>query len=243
MPVIVRLQRANRGSRFRALSLRGAEVGALIDPFLGVDHAWMSGPTFPPHRHAGFSAVSYVFLDSETGIDNHDSIGTHNVISPGALHWTTAGRGVMHEEIPAETGKTVHSLQIFVNLPEERRNDEPFALSLPLEDIPVVRLPAATVRVPLGTFGDVRSSLTPPTEISLLDISIEGGAELQVPVASGQNVFVMPIHGALMIGGQLFSAEETGVPVFSVQATPYAIELRAEQGVAKAALFAGAPLN
>lgn len=85
MSVIATLQRANHGSQFRVYGLRG--VADLIDPFIGVDHAWMSGPTFPPHRHAGFSAVSYVFLDSETGIDNRDSLGTRNLIRPGGLHW------------------------------------------------------------------------------------------------------------------------------------------------------------
>ncbi|XHO07094.1 hypothetical protein ACEQUB_p00340 (plasmid) [Ralstonia syzygii] len=61
MPAIATLQRANHGSHFRAYGLRG--VAALIDPFLGIDHAWMSAPTFAPHPHAGFSAVSYLFLD------------------------------------------------------------------------------------------------------------------------------------------------------------------------------------
>lgn len=108
MPVIASLQRANHGSHFRAYALRG--VAALIAPILGVDHAWMSGPTFPPHRHAGFSAVSYPFPDSETGIDNRDSIGSHNLIRPGGLHWATAGSRIIHEEVPAESGKTLHSL-------------------------------------------------------------------------------------------------------------------------------------
>ncbi|WP_436304007.1 MULTISPECIES: pirin-like C-terminal cupin domain-containing protein [unclassified Variovorax] len=55
----------------------------MIDPFLGIDHAWMSAPTFPPHPHAGFSAVTYLFLDSETGIANPDSPGNSTLIQPG----------------------------------------------------------------------------------------------------------------------------------------------------------------
>jgi hypothetical protein len=106
MPTIARLQPMNFGSHFRAYALRGGEAAEPIDPFLGVDHAWISAPTFPPHPHAGFSAVSYLFLDSETGVDNRDSLGNHNLISPGGLHWTAASRGVMHEEFPAKTGKT-----------------------------------------------------------------------------------------------------------------------------------------
>lgn len=72
--IIASIQRINHGSNFKAYGLRDAVT--LINPFIGVDHAWMSGPTFPPHPHAGFSAVSYLFLDSETGITNRDSLGT-----------------------------------------------------------------------------------------------------------------------------------------------------------------------
>lgn len=82
MSVIAPIQRANHGGHFRAYGLRG--VAELIDPFLGVDHYWMSAPTFPAHPHAGISAVSYLFLDSETGMVNRDSIGTHNLIQPVA---------------------------------------------------------------------------------------------------------------------------------------------------------------
>lgn len=74
MSIIATLQRANQGSHFRAYGLRG--MAALIDHFLGVDHAWMSAPTFPPHPHTGFSAVSYLFLDSKTGINSRDSLAT-----------------------------------------------------------------------------------------------------------------------------------------------------------------------
>ena len=101
---IARMQHANRGSHFQAYRFHGASP-AQLDPFIGIDHAWMSAPTFPPHPHAGFSAVTYLFLDSETGIQNRDSNGNRTLIEPGGLHWTAAGRGVVHEENPAITGR------------------------------------------------------------------------------------------------------------------------------------------
>lgn len=241
MSVIAPLQRANHGSHFRAYGLRG--VAALIDPFLGVDHAWMSAPTFPSHPHAGFSAVSYLFLDSETGIDNRDSLGTRNLIRPGGLHWATAGSGIVHEEVPAETGKTVHSLQIFVNLAPERQSIAPFALTVEPQDVPVVQLPGARVRVPVGTFGDARSPLNPPTEVTMLDISLEEGAELAVPVAAGYCAFVMPIFGTAMVDGQNFGHNDLKLPVFPARDTPHAITLQSPHGSAKIMLFAGPPLH
>ncbi|KAF1710144.1 pirin family protein [Pseudoxanthomonas sacheonensis] len=241
MPIIAPLQRANHGSHFRAYGLRG--VSALIDPFLGVDHAWMSGPTFPPHSHVGFSAVSYLFLDSETGIDNRDSLGTRNLIRPGGLHWTTAGNGIVHEEVPAEAGKTVHSLQIFVNLATDRKYIAPSVLTLEPQDVPVVQSSGAKVRVPLGGFGDGRSPLNPPTEVTMLDISLEEGAELAVPVAAGHCAFVMPIFGTTRVDGQNFGHNDLKLPVFPAQNTPRTIALQAPHGSAKAMLFAGPPLH
>jgi redox-sensitive bicupin YhaK (pirin superfamily) len=241
MPVIAPLQRANHGSHFRAYGLRG--MAKLIDPFIGVDHAWMSAPTFPPHPHAGFSAVSYLFLDSETGISNHDSIGNHNLIRPGGLHWITAGRGVVHEEVPAEAGKTVHSLQIFVNLARDQQSIDPFALSLGPLDVPVVQTPGVKVRVPLGRYEEARSPLSPPTDVTMLDISLEEGTALSVSVASGHRAFVMPIFGPVEVNGRRFDRDNLGLPVFESRAAAHAIALRAPQGSAKAMFFSGRPFG
>ncbi|WP_373886746.1 pirin family protein [Duganella sp. BJB1802] len=206
MPVIATVQRANHGSHFRAFGLRG--VSELINPFIGIDHAWMSAPTFPAHPHTGFSAVSYLFLDSETGIENQDSVGNHNLIKPGGLHWMAAGRGVIHEEVPAEVGKTVHSLQIFVGLAAADRGREPYALGIEPQDVPVVHLPGARVRVPVGTFGAVSSPLKPPAEVIMLDIGLEAEAELVVPVAAGYAALVMPIFGTVAVDGQHFDRDD-----------------------------------
>jgi redox-sensitive bicupin YhaK (pirin superfamily) len=202
----------------------------------------MSAPTFPPHPHAGFSAVSYLFLDSETGIDNRDSLGTRNLIRPGGLHWATAGSGIVHEEIPAEPGKTVHSLQIFVNLAPERQGIAPFALSLEPQDVPVVKLPGAKVRVPVGDFRGARSPLHPPTEVTMLDISLGDGAELEVPIALGHCAFVMPIFGTATVDSQDFEHNDLKLPVYPAQDTPHTITLQALHGSAKVMLFAGQPL-
>ncbi|HXD42710.1 MAG TPA: pirin family protein [Ramlibacter sp.] len=242
MTPIARMQRANRGSQFRAYRLHGSDL-AQLDPFIGIDHAWMSAPTFPPHPHAGFSAVTYLFLDSETGIANRDSQGNRTLIEPGGLHWTAAGRGVVHEENPAVLGSTAHLLQIFVNLAVDRQGAEPFALSIEPQDVPLVHLPGAKVRVPLGSFGNRRSPLRPPTDVSLVDISLEDGANLSVPILASHCSFIMPIFGALEIDGQSFDANELRLPVFSAQATAREVTLTAKHGPAKAVVFSGVPLR
>jgi redox-sensitive bicupin YhaK (pirin superfamily) len=242
MTTTAHMHRANRGSHFRAYGLHGSDA-TQIDPFLGIDHAWMSAPTFPPHPHAGFSAVTYLFLDSETGIANRDSQGNSTLIEPGGLHWTAAGRGVVHEENPAVPGSTAHLLQIFVNLPRERQNAAPFALSLAPQHVPVVQRPGVRVRVPLGSFDGVHSPLTPPTDVTLLDITLEDGAELTLPVPAGQRAFFMPILGNAELNGESFGLDDLSAPILPTATEATTHKLAAKSGRAKVAVFIGEPLR
>lgn len=241
MPTVVQLKRANHGSHFRAFGLRGA--AALIDPFIGVDHAWMSAPTFPPHPHVGFSAVSYVFFDSESGIANRDSLGTVNLIQPGGVHWMVAGKGVVHEEVPAQQGKTVHSLQIFVQLPPEKRSAAPQALSLTPQQVPTVQRPGVKVRVVAGEFAGQCSPTEAPTAVDMLDISLDARAELVIPVAPGRTTFVLPVLGTVNVDGQPFALEDLQAPVYQAERVPREIKLQTPLGAAKVMVFGGTPFN
>jgi redox-sensitive bicupin YhaK (pirin superfamily) len=159
------------------------------------------------------------------------------------LHWTAAGRGVVHEEIPAEAGKVTHLFQIFIGLPASRQGAAPYALSLQPEDIPIVELPGVLIRVPLGTFGTARSPMDPPTRINLLDIQVGAGAALTVPVAPGENAFVMPIKGRLTVNGIEYDADGSEIPAFSASDNAQSISLEARHGSLEAAVFSGIPVR
>ena len=237
-----RLHRINNGKNFRAYTLRSNSTTP-IDPFLAIDHAWMSGPTFPPHPHAGFSAVSYLLLDSETGIANRDSMGNKNIIQPGGLHWTAAGRGVVHEEIPVEQNKTVHMLQIFVNLASEKQKEKPMALGLSPQDIPVIQHEGVRVRVVLGRLGEVQSPLETPTPVNMYDISLNDGMNLKFSIPSGHSAFVLPIFGSFETSGDLFASDIPNIPVYPTSETPVDVRLTAKNGDCKFIVFTGKPLN
>lgn len=240
---IVKLQSMKIGDGFRATAIRGGEMAKPIDPFLGVDHAYMSTPTFQPHPHAGFSAVSYLFEDSTTGILNRDSRGTQNLIKAGGLHWTAAGRGIVHEEIPAKNGKMVHMLQIFVNLASHKQSADAFALSIDPNDVPVVKSKGVFIRVPLGSYGEVSSPLQAPTNVTLLDITLDDGAEISIPIATGKSAFVLPIIGNVKIDGQDFVGGESAAPVYTEQTSPSEIKIQATNGKAQVVVFSGTPLK
>lgn len=243
MTHVLRLEKMVHGADFRALTLRDTGRTGAIDPVLGIDHAWMRGPTFPPHQHVGFSAVSYVFADAETGLSNEDSIGTKNLIRPGGLHWTAAGRGIVHEEVPTEPGKMAHLFQIFVNLPAAKQSAPPFALSLEPEDVPIVDLPGLQIRVVLGAFGEKRSPMTPPTALTLLDISMDADVSQDVPVAAGHNVFIVPVKGRTLINGVLYDADDARLPAFPAQATGQTVKIETQDDASQVVLFAGLPIR
>jgi redox-sensitive bicupin YhaK (pirin superfamily) len=236
------LYRFNHGNDFRAYTLRGESVSSL-DPFLAVDHAWMNEATFPPHPHAGFSAVSYLFLDSETGITNRDSLGNRNIIQPGGLHWTAAGRGVVHEEIPTEQGKTVHMLQIFVNLSKEMQQQPAKALSLLPHDIPVIQDDGRRIRVVLGEFEGVSSPLCPPTEVNMYDISLDDEQEQEITIPAGHNAFILPVFGSLEVDNRSYASDIPKVPVFSCSMDKQKFVLVAKNGNCKLVVFTGKPLH
>lgn len=231
----------NHGQQFRAFSLRDPNKSDVnLSPFIGVDHAWMSGPTFAPHPHAGLSAVSYLFLDSETGIINQDSIGTKNIIKPGGLHWTAAGKGIVHEEVPAEVGKTVHSLQIFVDLKDKTM--PPQALTIEAEDVPTLHQPGIHIRVPVGEYQDAKSSLDVPTKVTILDISAEPNKEIELEIPEGQSAFLLPIFGEFSVDNQIFNLTGQQVPVVYPKPAKRVVKVSASALGAKFVGFLGQPL-
>jgi redox-sensitive bicupin YhaK (pirin superfamily) len=186
-------------------SFRGGDSGAwmlhpqdthALDPVVIVDHFRMSQPTFAPHPHAGFSAVTYLFEDSEDGFINRDSLGHTLPIEPGALHWTQAGSGVLHEEIPRMSGRVSHGLQIFVNSPAALKGSAPVMFQRHAGEIAVVEpSPGVLVRVVLGDFAGTSARIGAHTPLTLLDITLAPHTTLDVPLPHGERAFAIVASG------------------------------------------------
>ncbi|MFM7330257.1 MAG: pirin family protein [Brachymonas sp.] len=164
-----------------------------IDPFIGVDSYTLRSNPFGPHPHAGMSAVSLTLPESEGGTINRDTMGDHSLISPGDLHWFQAGRGAMHEETPAAHGKTEHGLQIFVNLSRANKAAEPVGFRVSHQDMPTVSFEGGSLRVVAGEFAGQSSPIASDarwlTRVNMLDVTLEAGASVDIPVAAGDNAF------------------------------------------------------
>lgn len=239
------LQPFGNGAGFSGFGLRDPKLHAAIDPFLSVDHFRMSAPTFPPHPHAGFSAVTYLFADSQTAFINRDSLGHRLEIAPGAVHWTQAAGGVMHEEYPRDPGKQAHGLQIFVNLAASQKHAKPSVKHAAATDIPSFDLAGARATVPFGNYLGHASSLQPDSHATLVDIELTAGMPVRLPLPARNNGFLLVIEGDLTaaaatsrevlspsVGGGISALTEDGF--LTVTGGP---------GLTRLALFLGMPLR
>lgn len=227
------VQRQRAGSGLSVLRLHGE--AARLDPFIAVDHFRMSAPTFPPHPHAGLSAVTYLFDDAQTGLLNRDSLGNEGPIEPGALHWTLAGAGVMHEEFPLEPGREVHGLQIFVNLPAAQKLRAPQALQLEGRAMPRQQGPGWRAVVPFGSTLGVHAPLVLPLNVSLAIVDIEPGARFTHVLPAQERGFVMVVSGLGLAGDESIEAGQAFL-------RGHRLELQALESM-RLALFSGRPLN
>jgi redox-sensitive bicupin YhaK (pirin superfamily) len=202
-------QALNHGAGFRAIGLRGDS--AQMDPYLMADHYWMSQPTFGPHPHAGFSAVTYMFDDAETGFRNRDSRGHDSVIAAGDVHWTVAGAGVVHDEVPQVPGRMAHGLQLFVNLPLASQHMAPQALHTASAAMPrVQQRSGALVKVAFGAYDDGQqrhaAPMALPTDATLFDVHLKAGARLRYPVQPGTTTLLLAVQGQLQVAEQTLTA-------------------------------------
>ncbi len=210
-----------------------------LDPVVLVDHFVMPTPAFAPHPHAGFSAVTYLFEDGG-GVRNRDSLGDDRVIGPGALHWTQAGRGMLHEELPAAPGVAAHGLQLFVNSRAADKDAPPAAFHRRADEVPVALLPDGTaVRVVRGEFGGHRAPLPAHTGLLLLDARLPAGASLAVPVGKGHRAFAIVVSGSLLVPGGEVPAHHALVYSDDGQA----LSLQAGGQGAQVAVLAGEPIG
>lgn len=235
----------------------------LLDPFIGIDAYVMPYAFFPPHPHAGMSAVTVMLEDSDNfehgGFINRDSLGDHSHIRPGDLHWTQAGAGMMHDEVPAVPGAVARGLQVFVNMAAAHKQAPPAAFHVNREDMPTVEQAGARVRVIAGEVGLGGQTLRSPiaadprwlTRADMVDVQLAPGTSLTLSVAASKRAFFVLRQGELVLGGQALAAKATpegrmAALVFDdveSDAEGSVIALQAGSQAVQGVLFAGVPLK
>jgi redox-sensitive bicupin YhaK (pirin superfamily) len=176
-----------------------------LDPFLLLDDFRADNPEdylagFPWHPHRGIETVTYMLAGQ---VRHRDSIGNAGLIRGGDVQWMTAGRGIMHEEMPEPLDGQMGGFQLWVNLPARLKMTTPRYQDVPAARIPVIEREGATVRVVAGEFAGVAG---PVSEIyaqpTYLDVALEPHAAWVEPVPAGHTALAYVFEGEGMFGGE-----------------------------------------
>ncbi|MEZ5738150.1 MAG: pirin family protein [Burkholderiaceae bacterium] len=215
-----------------------------LDPFLLLDEFRSDVPGdylagFPNHPHRGFETVTYMLAGRMRHEDNQ---GNRGQLGPGSIQWMTAGKGIVHAEMPEQVDGLMWGFQLWVNLPATDKMCEPRYQDIDPALVPRIEpVPGASVGVLSGQFLEARGPVTAvAVEPLYLDVGLQPGAELLVPVPAGHAAFVYVFDGRMSVGSQ---ATEVGRGHLAVLDDGDGVTLRAAAGGARCLVVAGRPLD
>ncbi len=175
-----------------------------LDPFLMLDEFGTDEPKdyiagFPEHPHRGFETVTYMLDGRMRHRDNH---GHEGVLVPGSVQWMTAGRGIVHSEMPEQERGRMRGFQLWLNLPARDKMTAPRYQEFGPERIPVANPGAGVnVKVIAGRVGEVRGPISQPaTDPTYLDVGLAGGAVYTHDLPDGHAAFLYVFEGAVRVG-------------------------------------------
>ncbi|MBC7483656.1 MAG: pirin family protein [Rhizobacter sp.] len=203
---IVRGQATSDGDGVKLTRVLTQPLQQRLDPFLMLDAFGSDAASdyiggFPSHPHRGFETVTIML---EGRMRHQDSVGNVGLLEPGSVQWMTAGRGIIHSEMPEQEEGRMAGFQLWVNLAAKDKMIAPAYRDVPPADVPVLQLAnGVSVRVIAGTVAGVAGAVSrPTTEPLVLDITLPRGATLDLPLPAGHNAFAYAYGGAAVdVGG------------------------------------------
>lgn len=178
---------------------RSVGSGALrnLDPFLLLDEGRASGGNgFPDHPHRGFETVSYLLKGNSR---HEDCFGNKGTLESGDVQWMTAGRGILHCEMPSGPGE-IHALQLWVNLSSQNKMVEPSYQTLKDKDMPRAQKDGVLVKIIAGESMGTKSAVFTRTPSMYLDFTMEPSSRHQQPIPQGWNAFAYILEGRVHFG-------------------------------------------
>jgi redox-sensitive bicupin YhaK (pirin superfamily) len=174
-----------------------------LDPFLLLDEFGTDKPEdyiagFLEHPHRGFETVTYMLDGRMRHKDNH---GHEGVLEPGAVQWMTAGRGIVHSEMPEQREGRMRGFQLWMNLPARDKMQTPNYQEFGGERLPVVERPGLTVKLIAGSLDGATGPVQQPaTNPIYMDVRLDAGVDFVLPIPAGHSAFVYVYEGALNVG-------------------------------------------
>jgi hypothetical protein len=189
-----------------------------MDPFLLMDHF---GPMvlpagtevgFPPHPHKGFQTLTYLI---QGAFRHRDSTGGSGTLRPGGAQLMTAGRGIVHEELPVpehlETGGAIEGVQLWINLPRAEKLMAPGYQDLQPESMPWIALAGGRLKPLAGEWLGVRGPVETPARIAYAHLELDGGADFEHALPEGWTAALAVLHGAVLAGSTELAAGCVGL--------------------------------
>jgi redox-sensitive bicupin YhaK (pirin superfamily) len=216
-----------------------------LDPFLMLDEFnsdqaddYIAG--FPAHPHRGFETVTYML---EGRMLHEDHLGNRGLLTSGAVQWMTAGRGIIHSEMPQQEDGRMRGFQLWINLPAAEKMKPASYQDISPDMIPVVELDGAEVKVIAGRFSHEGSTTVGAvsgvsTDPLYLDVSLAARSELALPVTAGHTALVYVFEGELIIGESPVRHGQ-----MAVLADGDLLKLRGGASDGRALVLAGKPLR
>jgi len=207
---VVRGLETSDGAGVHLTRVIGGPSLPMLDPFLLLDDFRSDDPQdyiagFPAHPHRGFETVTYLLAGR---MRHRDSAGHGGIIEAGGVQWMTAGRGIVHSEMPEQENGLLAGFQLWVNLPAAEKMRAPRYQELGAEAIPVESRAGAQLRVIAGTTGGgvsgpVRELITP---VIYLDVSLAADGDFEEPLPPAWNALVYVVAGGVTVAGQTLTA-------------------------------------
>jgi redox-sensitive bicupin YhaK (pirin superfamily) len=190
------------GVKIRRVALFDQPVA---DPFLMLDELSSDNPDdfiggFPPHPHRGMETLTYLRHGS---LEHRDHMGNRGMINSGGAQWMSAGRGVIHSEMPAREMQQLHGFQLWINIPAKDKMQAPKYRDVSAAEIPLItQSNGMQVRVIAGQWqiegNNIHGPLTDlAAHAGYLDIELPAGSSLSLPTAAEQNVVAFVYQGQL----------------------------------------------
>jgi hypothetical protein len=181
----------------------GTQALPMVDPFLMLDEFRSDDPGdyiagFPDHPHRGFETVTYMLAGE---MEHRDSAGNSGLLVGGGAQWMTAGRGIVHSEMPRQKDGLMWGFQLWVNLPRAEKMRAPRYQDLRPDQIPEVEIQGAKVRVVAGEAGGVRGPVEGVVvEPTMLDLTLKPGAKFAQKLPMKHGAFLYVFGGAAEVG-------------------------------------------
>lgn len=237
-------QETSDGAGVRLTRVLSHQLHRRLDPFLMLDAFGSDNPDdyiagFPDHPHRGFETVTYMIAGRML---HRDSAGNEGLLQNGGVQWMTAGRGVIHSEIPQQEEGVMEGFQLWLNLHSSEKMITPWYRDFQEKDLPkLVADDGVTVTVIAGESHGVAGAVTRDFTAPLyLDIHLPAGARFAQPMPADHNAFVYVYRGDVRIGEQRVPSKRMAILVNEAQADGVVIEADAD---AKVLLIAGKPLR